>query len=534
MKKCDSYIDFLEKNIIWLFAIAAVLLFIRLGAAPIYILDEAKNAQCAREMLESGNLVVPTFNGELRTDKPALHYWFMAFAYSVFGVGAWQARFFSGVMGLLILALTFLFVQKHLGRRPAFVTTLLLVLSAHFMFEYRLSVPDPYLITFTGAGLFAAFNYLGSRSFKWLMVSAACLALATLAKGPVAIGLPGLAIVLYAGIEKKWWLFKDFRLIAAALLYAAIAFPWFWLVHQQTDGAFTQGFFFEHNLNRFSGEMEGHGGPIFLPLLFVIMGFLPFSLNVGGIVKRTGWRKVNPLIRYSIIIAAVYIVFFAFSSTKLPNYPMPCYPFVAIIIAHVLLTYDHINRPWPLYAIILLAVIALALPVGGWFVLQNEAALAPYSWLSIGLIIMLLPALLLFREQNRFVPPMLSWLTLGFILFNIYFLAVAYPQVYRQNPVSVFKEKMDGDFRWIVYKQYNPALNFNLANKNEYFETAGTPEQLNQLMHQQNDERPALIITRRDHAGDLSALGYEEVFAARDLFELPETVVLKKNNQAKN
>ena len=67
-----------------------------IGLYPIYILDEARNSEAAREMLASGNYIVPFFNGQLRTDKPPLHYFFMIIGYKLFGVNALGARFFSG------------------------------------------------------------------------------------------------------------------------------------------------------------------------------------------------------------------------------------------------------------------------------------------------------------------------------------------------------------------------------------------------------------------------------------------------------
>jgi len=69
----------------WLFVLLAFLLFFRLGATPIYILDEAKNAEYAKEMMQRHDMIVPVFNGELRTDKPPLHYFFMIASYILFG-----------------------------------------------------------------------------------------------------------------------------------------------------------------------------------------------------------------------------------------------------------------------------------------------------------------------------------------------------------------------------------------------------------------------------------------------------------------
>jgi len=56
--------------LLWIVAFALFSAFS--GAYPLYILDEAKNSEAAREMLISGNFWEPTFNESLRTDKPPL------------------------------------------------------------------------------------------------------------------------------------------------------------------------------------------------------------------------------------------------------------------------------------------------------------------------------------------------------------------------------------------------------------------------------------------------------------------------------
>ena len=72
MEKLD-----LRTKVLILFFLSLTLLLLNLDKPMIYILNEAKNAECAREMLVSGNYVVPYFNGQIRTDKPPLHYFFM-------------------------------------------------------------------------------------------------------------------------------------------------------------------------------------------------------------------------------------------------------------------------------------------------------------------------------------------------------------------------------------------------------------------------------------------------------------------------
>ena len=83
------------KNTLVLFILSFAICSLNIGGNTIYILDEAKNATCALEMMQRNDWVVPTFNGELRTDKPPLHYFLMLISYRVFGVNEFAARFFS-------------------------------------------------------------------------------------------------------------------------------------------------------------------------------------------------------------------------------------------------------------------------------------------------------------------------------------------------------------------------------------------------------------------------------------------------------
>lgn len=118
-----------KSKLLALLIAAAIVLWIGLGSSPIYILDEARNAQAAREMMERNNFIVPTFNGELRSHKPPLHYYFMWAGYQVFGVNAWGARFFSAVMGLITIVLTWYFVKRFSNRNVAWWTAVVLVSS---------------------------------------------------------------------------------------------------------------------------------------------------------------------------------------------------------------------------------------------------------------------------------------------------------------------------------------------------------------------------------------------------------------------
>lgn len=524
-------------RIFYLLAVAFAVLFIRLGSAPVYILDEAKNAQCAREMWLRGDWIVPTFNAELRTDKPALHYWFMRLSYTLGGASPFSARFFSALAGWLLIAVTLFQTKRWAGKEIGFFSALALLLSTHYLFEFRLAVPDPYLILFTALGLFAGFSFLETHKSSFIWGAGLALGLAALAKGPVAFALPGIIFLIYILIRKKWHVFKDAHVWGAGVFALALAVPWYYLVHVKTGGAFTSGFFLDHNLNRFSAEKEGHGGPFFVTMLMVLIGMMPLSFPaILGFRKKYGFLQ-QPLYVFAAVVVAVYVLFFSISSTKLPNYPMPCYPFAAILCGYILCEVfeGRFRIPLPIWIIWLL--LAVAIPAVGFFALRNEPDLAHLAGLALLLLVLPVGILIAFIWRNR-VTISLWILAVSWVSFSAVLLWVVYPAVYRVNPVSELQRKLPKESKYIAFKAYNPAFNFNLTRDRMIIPVAKTIHELDSLegLNRRGDLpndslRNVYIITRLNFLPEPEERGYREVERHKDLFELPTTVILRKTSK---
>lgn len=526
----------------WLLALLAFMLFFRLGATPIYILDEAKNAECAKEMLQRQEWVVPTFNGELRTDKPVLHYYFMMIAYKILGVNEFAARMFSALLGLLTVLITFNLTKRFIDPITAFCSALVLFASTQFLFEFRLSVPDPYLIFFITAGLFTAFTYLNENRFVYLLLATVSFALATLSKGPVALALPGLCLVVWIIIKKKWRLVFSWKLLPALIVLAAITLPWFIAVDSATNHAWTKGFFLEHNINRFSKSTEGHGGFFLETLLFVLVGLLPFTSFLGEVIKNRKQVFSSDLVQFSGIVVLAFVAFFSVSGTKLPNYPMPCYPFAAVIIGRylsALLRGEAMIKKYPLYIMLVLSCI---IPIAGYVALSAEKEVAPFK--SISLLLLLLPiALTVILVQWKKIPASKKIISIAaaYMLFNIAGLHFIYPALYRKNPVTqtlsmvqnrtVFSYKHIDKTSYYTFKSnryvltqdegefYNPAYNFYLAKPVEKFYNLDT------LRTALKQNPTAVVISRKDSEADLQKLSLVKIAEYHDLFELPTTVI---------
>jgi 4-amino-4-deoxy-L-arabinose transferase-like glycosyltransferase len=506
---------------LWLLFLGAiVLLFSSLGKMPLWIYDEARNAECAREMWERKDWIVPTFNGELRTLKPPLHYYFMFGGFELFGITEWGARFFSAVFGVLTIGLTYYFTARYSSKLHAFITCYVLLASTHYLFQMRMSVPDPYLIFLNAASLFTGYAYFTERKFKWLLLCAVTLGLGTLAKGPVSIALPGLSLLVWLIWQKQWKQLFHWHIIVAAVITLAIAVPWYVAVHNATDGAWTRGFFLEHNIGRFSEPMEGHGGLFIIVPVFVLVGLLPASVFIGESMRDFRQRFRDSFLRLAFCVMLVYIVFYSISGTKLPNYPTPCYPFVALLLGYFISMGVSKSAQVRTYPFIILLIINLALPVGLYFGIKNEVALQGYEANALLMLILSLAAIISFWlfKKRGFRTAMIS-LLLIYTAFNLVFFNYLYPKLYSNNPLSKTINDVRKYENVVAYKTFQPAFTYYVPKRIPIFDQ---PDSLWNYL--QNHD--ALVILREANVPEIDSLNLQKIEAHHDLFETHTTVLL--------
>ncbi|RIV43287.1 ArnT family glycosyltransferase [Flagellimonas pelagia] len=511
MKKYDSLLVFL-------FGLLMCTSFI--GLYPIYILDEARNSEAAREMLVSDNYIVPFFNGQLRTDKPPLHYFFMVLGYKIFGVNAFGARFFSGCFGALTLLMTYWSVKRWFHPLVAKITVAVLMSSLFFVQEFHLAVPDPYLIFFVTLSLFSFYGFYKTQRISWLLPFYGGMALGILTKGPIAIVLPGLVIPIFLWMQKEFNLRNVLKLkpFLGLLLIILIAGPWYYLVHLNTEGAWTKGFFLDHNLSRFGSEKEGHGGLFLITPLYVLLGMLPFSVFlVQGFVRAWKVRKTNDFVLFSFLVSAITIVFFSISSTKLPNYPMPSYPFVAILIAFYLYqTYLEGKRTLALgLSLLFLMLIGILLPIGGWIGLSMEKSLFNLRYVSLFLILASITSLAssYFYLSGRFKTTF-RLIAGGWIMMGLFLFGFIYPSLTQHSPVSKALEQLPSNADMVAFKRFDSAFPINFQRT---FPVLDSLEEIHAYLKEHPD---AFIITNTRKREDLQQLeSLHLVMEQKALFE---------------
>ena len=133
-------------TIVILLALSSLLFFLGLGDMGLTDRDEGRNAEAGREMFASGDLVTPTFNGELRVAKPVFVYWLMTVSYHVFGVNEFAARTPSALFGVALILMHYLFLTRLRGPTAGLVGALMLLLNIEMLALERAGALDALLL----------------------------------------------------------------------------------------------------------------------------------------------------------------------------------------------------------------------------------------------------------------------------------------------------------------------------------------------------------------------------------------------------
>lgn len=518
-------------NVFILIVASYIVFSLNIGEVQVFMLDEAKNAGCAREMMDSQDLVVPTFNYELRTDKPPLHYFFMILSYNLFGFNEFSARFFSVIFGVLTMLITYLFAKRLFSDKIAIWSVLILLSSLHFAFEFHLAVPDPYLIFFINAALFSIYMFFQTRNNLYLWGLYLAMGLGFLTKGPVALVLPALVVFIYMLLTKQfnWENIKQLKILRGILLFILIAAPWYILVSFKTDMAWTEGFFLKHNINRYSDTMEGHGGIYFLTVGFLMFGLLPFSvLLIQGMIYAFK-QRINREYYFLFLYIIVFTIFFSFSGTQLPNYIMPVYPACAILVA------AFINHTWKetIYryklglSLWIGLIISLLLPIVVYFGVEYDENLQEMNSLAYYLIPLPLgfvAALIEYYKKQPFIG--FKFLAAAFISVNVLFYVFMLPKVSEQSMVKDVIADKQADTKLVSYKAINPAFVFYHQNQ---IPSIDNLTKLSRVL-KQNDN--VLLISKGKHKEKLLEKfpQLEIKNQQKDLFEGRYSIIFLKEN----
>jgi 4-amino-4-deoxy-L-arabinose transferase-like glycosyltransferase len=170
--------------------------------------------------------------------------------------------------------------------------------------------------------------------------------LATLTKGPMAIALPGLVVLLYLVVYRELSRVTEMMLLQGILIVAAIVVPWYYALYQRDGWTYITSFLLGENVARFTdgvGVNARRGVFFYIPVVFSD-GFpwsllLPASAVWWLVDRREPGVAASPHYRVQTLLwlwIVVIVGFFTLSEAKQDLYIFPIVPAVAALGAMAL------------------------------------------------------------------------------------------------------------------------------------------------------------------------------------------------------
>ena len=311
----------------------------RLGAAPLFDVDEGAFAEATRELTVGHDWGSTTLNGVDRFDKPILIYWFQAISLKIFGLNEFAVRLPSALCAFLWCLALGHFAWRRFGPPVAIAAAGILATSLGPMLIGRAATADSLLNLLLTIATLDLWRHLENgrdwprrRAFAWV-------GLGLLAKGPVALLIPAAAAGLWLASNRDRSRLQ--RLVSDPVAWAlmvCISLPWYIYAVARHGMAFINGFLLHHNLERFTGSLEGHAGSLFYYLEILPVAMMPWTPLLVPIAMRLRARWHEPLGRFMLLWLGFVVVFFSLSGTKLPHYVLYGFTPLMLLAAQELVT----------------------------------------------------------------------------------------------------------------------------------------------------------------------------------------------------
>lgn len=322
---------------IWLLLLVGILTLLP-GTFDIPLLDrdEPRFSQATAEMMDRQDWIVPYFNGDYRFDKPPLTYWWMRVHYWIFSKSEVGARLHSVWSSLLVAIGIFLMGRKYFSSRAAFWASFSWLTCFQIFQHGRLALADMPMIAAVFYACWGFYELTRAQEsedesnpnprWKWFWMLYLSLGLGFLAKGPIALATPVLAVVFYRFVFwRKPLNWKQLRPVRGFLLVFAMVGAWGIPALIVTDGLFWDIGMGKHVIDR---GVEAFNERKVVPGYYLLTAFISLFPWIALQGKRfwnvrKGWDQTTAFL-VSLIISPYLI--FLFYSTQLPHYVMPAFP----------------------------------------------------------------------------------------------------------------------------------------------------------------------------------------------------------------
>jgi 4-amino-4-deoxy-L-arabinose transferase-like glycosyltransferase len=318
-------------------AVAAALFLPGIGERILYIGDEARYALLARNMVETGDWLVPRIGGEVHMEKSPLFIWTIA----VLSLGRRDVTELTAVLpaalsGIGGVGATLLLGRRLFGPRAGLLAAFVLATTWGYFWHARLALADMMVTFFIVGGAVGFWAAAGSGEGRRLPMAVcwACLGLGFSAKGPAGL-MPVLPFAAFLISEDGWRGLRKLRPLMGVAIVALISAPWALAFALQGEESYVKRVLLEDYLgprlrpwDRFS-ELFFVFGPIGV-------GFLPWTPFLPAAVRNGWWRAEDAEVRRKFRFLAFWVLAYAVVITLMPHkrdrYLLPVHPALALMV----------------------------------------------------------------------------------------------------------------------------------------------------------------------------------------------------------
>ncbi|MGC3980311.1 MAG: glycosyltransferase family 39 protein [Steroidobacteraceae bacterium] len=339
-----------QLDIYWLLILGLLLMAVGIGLRDPWPADEPRFALIARDMVRSGQWLIPMVGGDTYADKPPVFFWLIASVYWL--TGSLRIAF---LLPSLLASLVGVVLVYDLGRRlwnreVGLAAGLLLLGTIQFVWQGRLAQIDAVSCCWIVLGLYGLLRHLLlGPNWRWYYLGCAAAGLGVITKGvgflPLLILIPYFLLrgtwsprpILLSTGQSAWrWALGPVAMLAAICLWfvpmmlASLSNP--------ELAAYRDEILFKQTIDRYSNSWI-HVKPFWYFFTEVIPPlWLPASALIPWAVPswRSAWRERDLRIGLLLSWVLLVVLFFSFSTGKRGVYVLPALPAFCLVLAPVL------------------------------------------------------------------------------------------------------------------------------------------------------------------------------------------------------
>lgn len=454
-----------------LIVVVSALLFLPfLGGVRLFDWDEVNFAECAREMIVSGDYMHMQIDFRPFYEKPPIFIWLQVLCMKVFGINEFAARLPNALLGIVTMLVLHSIGTRLYSNRMGILWCVVYAGSLLPTFYFHSGIIDPLFNLFIFLSVWWMMKSTQQQTLRNALIAGVFAGAAVMTKGPVGFGLvmltTGIAwLVLRRSMPLPWK-----QVLVASATTIATASIWFIVDYIQNGPTFIMENL-AYQVRLLTTGDAGHEQPWYYHPVVVAIGCYPASMLIGGGFRST--IDETPLQRmmrvWMIVLGAVVLVVFSLVKTKIVHYSsmtyLPLTFLAALALERMIASRGHWKLPTTIGLSIVGVVLTSATVLVPWAFQHRDALLALPSfrdkylraammrdvdwigiepWIGLVLLIGLLAAWLLQRRGK--LTASIGVLFGSVMLFVALFLPLVAPRIepYTQGAALDFYESLKG------------------------------------------------------------------------------------------